>query len=54
MKAYEITYKYSGKTYTTVEQATKGWESLFQQQIINRIESLVAAGAVIIDAHQIY
>jgi hypothetical protein len=42
-----IEYKVNGKTYTTVEQPTKGWESQFLQKVLNRIESLVNAGAVV-------
>lgn len=47
MKAYEIEYKVNGKRYTVVEQPTKGWESQFLQKVLNRIESLVNAGAVV-------
>lgn len=47
MKAYEIEYKINGKRYTVVEQPTKGWESQFLQKVLNRIESLVNAGAVV-------
>lgn len=47
MKIYEIKYTYNGKEYEVVEQPTKGWESQFLQKVINRIESLVNAGAVV-------
>lgn len=47
MKVYEIEYKVNGKCYTCVEQPTKGWESNFLQNVLNRIESLTNAGAVI-------
>ena len=53
MKAYEIEYKINGKRYTVVEQPTKGWESQFLQKVLNRIESLVMAGAVITDLNGI-
>ena len=47
MKAYEIEYKIDGKCYTCVECPTKGWESQFLQNVLNRIESIVNAGAVV-------
>lgn len=47
MRAYEIEYKINGKRYTVVEQPTKGWESDFLQKVLNRIESIVNAGAVV-------
>lgn len=53
MTAYEISYTYNGKQYTTVEQSTKGWEGMFLQQVLNRIESLVVAGAVITDLRKL-
>lgn len=46
-KAYEIYYKINGKEYSTVETPIKGWESQFLQNVLNRIESLVMAGAVV-------
>ena len=46
-KYCEITYEYDGKEYTTVERPEKGWEEQFPQQVLNRIESIVNAGAVI-------
>jgi hypothetical protein len=49
MKRYEIKYKYDGKQFSVIEQPHKGWESQFLQQVLNRIESLVKAGAVITD-----
>lgn len=48
-KAYEIYYKINGKEYSTVETPIKGWESQFLQNVLNRIESLVMAGAVVTD-----
>jgi hypothetical protein len=53
MKAYEISYTFNGKQYTTVERPTKGWESMFLQNVLNRIESLVMAGAIITDLKQL-
>lgn len=53
MKAYEITYRVKGEIYTTVEQPTKGWESQFLQHVLNVIESLVCAGAVVTDLREI-
>ena len=47
MRAYEIEYMINGKRHTVVEQPTKGWESQFLQKVLNRIESLVDAGAVV-------
>ena len=49
MKRYEITYKYNGEQHTIIEQPSKGWESQFLQQVLNRVESLVNAGAIIVD-----
>ena len=49
MKAYEIEYEINGKRYTTVERPEKGWEPQFLQKVLNRIESLVMAGAVVTD-----
>lgn len=46
---YEIKYEYEGKEYTTVEQPHKGWEGDFLQNVLNRIESLTVAGAVVTD-----
>jgi len=53
MKAYEIEYTYNGKRYTVVEQPINGWESQFLQQVLNRIESIVDAGAVVTALKQI-
>ena len=53
MRAYEITYKVNGKQYTTVEQPTKGWEGQFLQKVLNRIESITNAGAVVTDVCEI-
>lgn len=47
MKAYKIEYEINGKRYTVVEQPIKGWEPQFLQQVLNRIESIVSAGAVV-------
>lgn len=47
MKAYEIKYKYEGKEHSTIEQPHKGWEGQFFKQVLDRIESLVSAGAII-------
>lgn len=54
MKAYEIEYKINKKTYTVVEQPVKGWESQFLQKVLNRIESIVNAGAVVTALREIY
>jgi hypothetical protein len=53
MKAYEIEYMYNGKHHTVVEQPIRGWEPQFLQQVLNRIESLVDAGAVVTALKQI-
>lgn len=54
MAAYEIKYKApNGKKCTTIERPTKGWEDQFLQQVLNRIESLVMAGAVVTDLRRI-
>lgn len=50
---YEIEYKVNGKRYTVVEQPLKGWESQFLQQVLNRIESIVNAGAVVTALNEI-
>lgn len=49
MKRYEITYMYDGKKHSIIEQPQKGFEGQFLQQVLNRIESLVSAGAIIVD-----
>lgn len=49
MAKYEITYMYEGKTYTTYEQPQKGWEEQFLQKVLDRIESITAAGGTITD-----
>lgn len=55
MRTYEITYTYDGKEYTVYEQAQKDEKSLpektskFLQRVLNRIESIVNAGAVVTD-----
>ncbi len=48
MKKYEIVYKYDKKEYTAIETPTKGFETQFAQKVLDRIESLVDAGATII------
>ena len=53
MKAYEIEYNFNGKRYTVVEHPTKGWEGQFLQQVLNRIESIVSAGAVVTKLNEI-
>jgi hypothetical protein len=53
MKAYVIEYKYNGKHHAVVEQPVKGWESQFLQQVLNHIESLVNAGAVVTGLNEI-
>ena len=47
MKAYEIEYQYNGERHIIVEPPTAGWEPQFLQNVLNRIESLVMAGAVV-------
>lgn len=47
MMAYEIIYEVNGKRYACLVFPTKGWESQFLQNVLNRIESLVDAGAVV-------
>lgn len=47
-----IKYSYRGKVYEMVERPTAGWEVQYEQNVINRIESLVDAGAVIIGFDQ--
>lgn len=49
MKYYEIIYKYEGEKYWSIEQPHKGCEEQFPQQVLDRIESLVASGAVIVN-----
>ena len=53
MKAYVIEYRVNGKCHATIEQPTKGWESQFLQNVLNRIESLVNAGAVVTGLNEI-
>ena len=47
MKWCEITYEYDRKEYTVVERAEKGFEDKFEDKVLNRIESLLNAGAKI-------
>lgn len=52
MRYYEIEYKVNGKTFTTVEIPTtndgkREMKDKFLQKVLNRIESLVMAGAVV-------
>lgn len=55
MIGYEIQYKYEGKQYSTYEHPQKDQQGQppkkeqFLKQVLNRIESLVSAGAVITD-----
>lgn len=54
MKAYEIEYKTeNGKRFTVIERPVKGWEGQFLQQVLNRIESIVNAGAVVTALNEI-
>lgn len=48
-KRYEITYEYNGEKASTVETPTPGFEANFAQNVLNVIEQLVRAGAVITD-----
>ena len=47
MKFCEITYKYKHETHVAVVRETKGWEVNYPWDVLNHIESLVSAGAVI-------
>ena len=47
MTVYVIEYKVDGKHHATIEQPVKGYEWQFPQQVLNRIESIVNAGAVV-------
>lgn len=45
---YEIEYiDLNGQRHTIYAQPEKGWEYLFPQTVLDRIESIVMAGAVI-------
>ena len=46
---YEITYIFDGKQYSIIERPTKYFEELFPKKVLYRIESLISAGATIID-----
>ena len=46
---YEIQYFYKGEMYNTTEYPAKGWESGFFQKVLNRIESITAAGGAVLD-----
>ena len=48
-KRYEIVYEYEGEKASTVETLTPGFEANFTQNVLNVIEGLVRAGAVITD-----
>lgn len=52
MRYYEIEYKVNGQTYTTIERPTmdngkREKKDEFLKKVLNRIESLVMAGAVV-------
>lgn len=55
MTGYEIKYTYEGKQYSTYERAQKDQngrppkKDQFFKQVLDRIESLVSAGAVVTD-----
>lgn len=49
MKHYEITYIYEGKKHTTDVFPKKGWEAQYHKSVLDTIESLVMAGAVVVD-----
>lgn len=53
MTAYVIEYKFEGKHHATIEMTQKGHEEQFPQQVLNRIESIVNAGAVVTALHEI-
>lgn len=48
-RKYEIVYEYEGEKASTVETPTPGFEANFAQNVLNVIEGLVRAGAVITD-----
>ena len=51
MKLYKIEYSYNGKKATavvaTVVTTTENWKEQFFEKVLNRIESITNAGAVI-------
>ena len=55
MRCYEITYKFDGETYNVYEFSKSSFDGRvfrkdeFYKNVLNRIESLVSAGAVILD-----
>lgn len=49
MKLYTIHYTYNGKGYATDEIQRKESDGEFAQRVLNRIESLTIAGAIITD-----
>lgn len=54
MKFTEITYRYEGKTYTMVksESEYKCGDLTYEGGVLDTIESLTRAGAVVIDVFQ--
>lgn len=54
MKHYEITYIYEGKKYFADVFPQKGWETNYHKNVLDKIESLVTAGAVIVDIRETY
>lgn len=50
---YEIKYEYEGNEYTEIVQPIKNWEEQFLQNVLNAIESLTMAGAVIKDLRKV-
>lgn len=53
MKHYEINYEYEGKQYTTTEQSNHDKKDEFYKRVLNRIESIVSAGAIITNVIEI-
>lgn len=49
MKHYEISYIYNGKKHVVDVFPQKGWETQYHKNVLDKIESLVMAGAVIVD-----
>lgn len=49
MKYCEITYKYKGESHVTIVRECDTWASEYYRNVLNAIEQLVNAGAVITD-----
>ena len=52
MEGYTIVYTYNNHAYQVIITPTKGWEDQFLKKVLDRIESIVRAGGVIMDIYK--